>query len=115
MYTDSSDTAWSGIVTQVPYSHVYRSHAKQDHAPLSFLSGRFNAIQLGWSVLGKEAYAVLTVLDGMHWIVAIPDGFDLYTGHNKLIFLFDPLSVVPDLSGTSIGKVLQWEVFISMY
>ena len=51
----------------------------------------------------------------MHWIVANPDGFDLYTDHNNLIFLFDPLSVVPDLSATSLLKVLRWAVRLSMY
>ena len=115
VYTDASDTAWSGIITQVPHAHVHRSHAEQDHAPLAFLSGRFNATQLGWSVLEKEAYAVLTTLDRMHWIVATTDGFDLYTDHNNLIFLFDPLSVVPDLSATTLRKVLRWAVRLSMY
>lgn len=57
----------------------------------------------------------MTTLDRMNWIVATPDGFDLYTDHNKLIFLFDPLSVVPDLSATSTRKVLRWAVRLSMY
>lgn len=57
----------------------------------------------------------MTTLDRTHWIAATPDGFDLYTDHNKLIFLFDPLSVVPDLSATSTRKVLRWAVRLNMY
>lgn len=89
--------AWSGIITQVPHEQVHWSHVNHEHSLLGFLSGRFDATQLGCSVLKKESYAVLTTLKRMHWIVANSDGFDLYTDHNNLIFLFDPLSVVSDL------------------
>ena len=44
-----------------------------------------------------------------------PDGFDLYTDHNNLIFLFDPLSVVADMSQTTLRKVLRWAVRLSLY
>ena len=115
VYTDASDMAWYGIITQVPHAHVHWSHVEQEHSPLAFLCGRFEATQLGWSVLEKEAYAVLTTLERMHWIVANPDGFDLYTDHDNLIFLFDPLSVVPDLSATSLRKVLRSAVRLRMY
>lgn len=89
--------------------------SEQRHEPLGFLSGRFDTIQLGWSTLEKEAYAVLANLTRMHWLAATPNGFDLYTDHNNLIFLFDPLSVVPDLSQTTLRKVLRWAVRLSMY
>eukprot|EP00171_Calliarthron_tuberculosum_P004016 IDg4016t1 len=49
----------------------------------------------------------------MHWILATSDGFDLFTDHHRLIFLFDPLAVVPDLSQTSLRKVLRWAVHLS--
>ena len=54
-------------------------------------------------------------LERMHWLAATPDGFDLYTDRNNLIFLFDPLSVVSDLSQTTLRKVLRWAVLLSMY
>ena len=115
VFTDASDTVWSGIVTQVCPDDLPKPHMDQDHDPLAFLSGRFNATQLGWSILEKEAYAILATLERMHWIAATPSGFDLYTDHNNLIFLFDPLSVVPDLSQTTLRKVLRWAVRLSIY
>jgi len=115
IYTDASDTVWSGIVTQVPPIDLSKPHSEQRHSPLAFLSGRFSSTQLGWSTLEKEAYAVLASLQRMHWLAATPNGFDLYTDHNNLIFLFDPLSVVPDLSQTTLRKVLRWAVWLSMY
>lgn len=115
VYTDASDTVWSGMITQVPWEDLGKPQADQRHGPLAFLSGRFNQTQLRWSVLEKEAYAALATLARMHWLVSTPSGFDLYTDHNNLIFLFDPLSVVPDLAQTSIRKVLRWAVRLSVY
>lgn len=115
VYTDASDIAWSGIVTQVPVEDISQPNKTQRHSPIAFLSGRFDKTQLGWSVLEKEAYAVMSTLDRMHWIVATPDGFDLYTDHNNLIFLFDPISVFPDMSQSSLRKVLRWAVKLSIY
>ena len=115
VYTDASDTVWSGIFTQVPREDLSKPHSEQCHQPLAFLSGRFNKTQLGWAIIEKEVYAVLASLERMHWLAATPDGFDLYTDHNNLIFLFDPLSVVPDLSQTTLRKVLRWAVRLSMY
>lgn len=51
----------------------------------------------------------------MHWLAATPDGFDLHTDHNNLIFFFDSLSVLPDLSQKSLRKDLLWAVRLSMY
>ena len=107
MYTDASDLAWAGILTQVPMSDIHETHQQQRHAPLAFLSGRFDKTQLGWAVLEIEAYAVINTLDHMYWLAATPDGFDLYTDHNKLIFLFDPLAVVNDMSQSSLRKILR--------
>lgn len=115
VYTDASDSVWSGIVTQVPYEDLKLNHADQRHEPLAFLSGRFNSVQSGWAILEKEAYAILATLARMHWTVATPDGFDLFTDHNNLIFLFDPLSVMPDMTQTTLRKVLRWAVRLSVY
>jgi transposase InsO family protein len=115
IFTDASDTAWSGILTQVPFHDTCKPFSEQNHVPLGFLSGRFSQTQLGWSTLEKEAYAVMATLTRMHWLASCPSGFDLFTDHNNLIFLFDPLSVVPDLSQTSLRKVLRWAVQLSVY
>ena len=115
VYTDASDFVWSGIVTQVPSNDVSKPYKEQRHAPIAFLSGQFDATQLGWSTLEKEAFAVMNTLDRMHWLVSTIEGFDLFTDHNNLVFLFDPLAVVPDLSQTSLRKVLRWAVKLSIY
>ncbi len=51
----------------------------------------------------------------MHWLLAVPEGFDLYTDHNNINFIFDPLAMIPDLSLSSARKVLRWAVRMSAY
>lgn len=114
-YSDASDTVWSCIVTQVHMSDLCLLLKEQRHQPLAFLSGLFNCTQLGWSTLEKGAFAILARLDRIHWLCAGPQGFVLYTEHNNLIFLFNPLMVVPDLSQTALRKVLRWAVCLSPY
>lgn len=63
-----------------------------------------------WSILEKEAFAIMATLERPHWMAATPDGFDLYTNHHNLIFIFDPLSLLPDLSASVNRKVLRWAV-----
>lgn len=93
LYTEASDKVWSAIFTQVPREDLIKPHSEQRHQPLVFLTGKFTATQFRWAIIEKEAFAVLASLQRLHWLAATPDGFDLYTEHNNLIFLFDPLSV----------------------
>ena len=109
-YTDSSDTAWSGILTQVPHMDLELPFEKQRHEPLAFLSGKFNDTEMRRTIVEKEACAVKASCESMRWSLGTPDGFNLYTDHNSLIFTFYPLSVVPDLSASSVKKVLRWAV-----
>lgn len=115
IYTDASDTQWSGIVTQVPYSDLSLPHAEQRHEPLAFHSVRFSATKLSWSTIEKEAYAVLASVGQAHWLATCADGFDLYTDHNNLIFIFDPTTLMPDIALGAVRKVLRWVVRMSAY
>lgn len=115
IYTDASDSHWSGIVTQVPIEDLSKPHAEQPHEPLAFHSGRFSATELGWSTLEKEAYAVLASVERSHWLAACPAGFDLFTDHNNIIFLFDPTAIMPDIGQGTLRKVLRWAVRMSAY
>lgn len=89
VYTDASDHTWSGIMTQIPLEDMVLKHSEQKHELLAFLSGRFNETQLRWSILEKEGFAIIVPLEKVHWMCATPSGFDLFTNHNNLIFLFN--------------------------
>lgn len=110
VYTDYSDLFPSEIVTQIPEADITRLHPEKRHETLAFLSRRFNKTQLGCSILKKETCYVMKTLDKIHWLVADPQGFDLYTEYNSLIYIFDPTTVVTDSSQTTIRKVVGWAV-----
>eukprot|EP00171_Calliarthron_tuberculosum_P003723 IDg3723t1 len=76
IFTDACDSIWSGIATQIPNEDTTNPYEEQRHSPLAFLSGRFTWTQLRWSVLEKEAYAVLATVQRLHWLAATPQGFE---------------------------------------
>ena len=115
IYTDNSDTCRSDMVTQVPVDDLSLPHKEQRHVQLALCPGRYNATQLGCSTLEKKVYAIMDTLERMHWLAPNAVNFYLHTDHNNLIFLFEPLSLVPDLSQSSTRKVLRWAVRLSVY
>lgn len=115
VYTDASVNVLLGIFIQVPTMDTFAPYADHCYGFLKFLSGRFNTAQLCWCILDKEAFSAMVTLNRMHSFVATSGGVDQFTDHNNLIFIFDPLSVVPDLSQTSVHRVLGWAFPLSMY
>lgn len=54
-------------------------------------------------------------IERLHWLVATKEGFDLHTDQKNLIFIFDPLRILPDLSVSTEHKVLRWTVRLSLF
>lgn len=115
VFTDASDTNLSDIITQVLISDLDKPQKDYRHEPLDFLSGRFNATKRGWYIVTKEGLAALTTLKRIHWISVVAEGVDIYTNSKNLIFIFDPLLVMVDMSQTSLRKVPRWTVQLCMY
>ena len=64
MFTDASNYAWAGVLTQ-PYDEVDPLNLSTDnkatksvHHPTTYVSGLFSGSQLNWAALTKEAYAI---------------------------------------------------------
>ena len=64
LFTDASNYAWAGVLTQ-PYDEVDPSNPSTDnkptkriHHPIVYVSGLFRGSQLNWAALTKEAYAI---------------------------------------------------------
>lgn len=60
------------------------------HEQLPFLPGRFSSTQLSWSVLKKDAFDVISILDRMHWLAETLDGLDILTEQNNFGSNFRP-------------------------
>jgi RNase H-like domain found in reverse transcriptase len=90
LYTDASNDFWSSITTQVRPEDLDLPHADQRHEPLAFLSGSFVTTMRRWSVIEKEAYAVLASCERLDWLLlpeGCPEGFSLFTDHNNLVYV----------------------------
>ena len=61
LYTDTSNYAWAGVLTQ---SYNYQEEGKEFsiHHPITYVSGLFKGPQLNWAALTKEAYAIYMVV-----------------------------------------------------
>eukprot|EP00171_Calliarthron_tuberculosum_P023402 IDg23402t1 len=51
----------------------------------------------------------------MPWVLADRQAFNIYTDYNNLIFIFDSLAVLRDISISSLKKVPRWAVRLSIY
>lgn len=94
-------------MTQGPVSDITKPHQDQRNYALAILLCRFNTTQIGCSFFEKDSFTVLTSLSLIYWLAARHDGFDLHTDHSTLIFILYPLSVVPNMTQTSVRNVLR--------
>jgi hypothetical protein len=104
VFPDASQDHYGGVITQVPDEDLTRGFAEQRHTPLLFFSGSFKGAQLAWSVLEKEAYAILVLLKRGDYLVQRPGGFRLYTDHRNLTFLLDPRAFNKDIARYTATK-----------
>lgn len=51
----------------------------------------------------------------MHQVLSKSEAIDQFIDHRNLIFLFDSLPVVPDLSFSAVWKTFQWAVCLGTY
>lgn len=63
----------------------------------------------------KHKMSWLRLRECIGLLTATTCAFDQYPDHVKLLSIFGPLSIVPDLSETSLRKFLRWAVRSSTY
>lgn len=86
---------------------------KQRHESLVFLSVNCTDTTIRSSTIEKEAFVIMETTETMQCLLASDRGFDLYNDHNNLVFMFDPKSVIADISQRTLQKVLRWAVRLS--
>lgn len=115
IYTEASDLHWSEIVTQIPPADRNKSLLDHSQDPLAFLSESIPDLQLRCLTVEEEAFAIMATFERMYYMAAVPSGFDLYIDDASLVFIFDPLAIVPDLEKASVRKVLRWAIRLLAY
>jgi RimJ/RimL family protein N-acetyltransferase len=112
--TDSSETHWSGVLTQVPKDQLYQPLEEQQHEPLGFLSGSFGGPSKSWSIVENEAYAVVAAMIRFERII-FGRLIHLYTDHANLVYIFDPYGQNPGIARHTASKLMRWAVKLSSF
>lgn len=85
-YTDASDNVWSEEIPK--YQHGKKTKETQKETwTVGLLSGKFSAMQMGWSTVEKQGFTVLATLERMLCLVATLEGLHLFTDHRNNIFI----------------------------
>ena len=115
LYTDASDGFWGAIATQVPFDDLSLPLDEQRHQPLAFLSGAFTGASERWSIVEKEAFAVVESCKRLDYILIRPAGFRLFTDHKNLQYIFNPAGQSPSLARYQAHKLERWALVLSSF
>lgn len=115
IYTDASDSFWAAAVTQCPDQELRKPVSDQQHDPLAFLSGAFNATQQHWSTFEKEAFAVVETFRRLNYMLSCSNMVSVFTDHRNLLFTFHPTALEPSLGRHKVFKVVRWALFLSAF
>ena len=115
VFADASELHWGSVITQVPVEQLDRQIEAQDHGPLMFLSGTFSGAAKRWSICEKEAYAIVETLVRADYLLHPAAGFNLFTDHRNLKFIFSPSSVVASVPKYTAQKLERWALLLMGY
>ena len=111
VFADASLGHWAGIITAVPDNQLSLPPCKQTHYPVAFASGSFTGAAYRWSIVEKEAYALVSTTTRFNWITQQPKAIFLYTDHANLCSIFSPQG----LPEHTARKLLRWGSLLSEY
>ncbi|ETV86426.1 hypothetical protein H257_01623 [Aphanomyces astaci] len=80
-----------------------------------FLSGTFTGAAGGWAIVEKEAYAIVETLVRADYLLHPAVGFNLYTDHRNLKYIFSPTSVVASVPKYTAQKLERWALLLMGY
>ena len=81
------------IATAVPNEDLSLPVADQYHFPAAFSSGSFTRASRQWSIVEKQAFALVHTMSRFSYITQRPDDILLYTDHSNLSIIFNPASL----------------------
>jgi RNase H-like domain found in reverse transcriptase len=96
--TDTSDSFYAGLVTQIDEKQLNISMEEQDHQPLAFLSGEFKGAQLSWTIPEKESIAIVDTVTKVDYLLLSHDELSTLSDHLNLTYIYNPLSADPTLA-----------------
>ena len=114
-FADASEQHWGSVITQVPVDQLDRPLEAQNHGPLMFLSGTLSGAAKRWSIVEKEAYAIVETLVRADYLLHPAAGFELFTDHRNLKFIFNTNSVAGSVPKYTAQKLERWALLLMGY
>ena len=68
-----------------------------------------------WTIIEKEAYAIIASCNRLEWLLQRSDGFSLFTDHHNLLYVFNPNGTHGSHSAHSAAKLIRWALRLSSY
>ena len=112
VFTDASQTHWAGVIVQLDKGEVDKPWSEQACEPLAFVSGAFDATQLKWPTAEKEGYGIKETCLRCAHILQRPNGFDIFTDHRNLKFLFNSEAAASDNRRQVADRIERWMVLL---
>ena len=115
VHTDASDFFWAVAVTQCVPSELKKPTLDQMHQPLAFLSGKFTLREMHWTTYEREAYAIVQAFKRLEYSLTCDSTTIIFTDHRNLLFVFNPLTMIPSLGRHTVLKVIRWALYLSSF
>jgi hypothetical protein len=74
LFCDASDKYWGSTLTQVPVDQLDLPVEQQTHEPIAFLSGAFTKASRNWSIVEKEAWAIIDACKRLDHFLLVEGG-----------------------------------------
>ncbi len=105
LFTDESDTHWSGILTQVPKDLRDKVVDEQQQKHLCFLYGAFKGSSKNWSVPEKEGFAIVESMCRVDYLIMGRE-VSIYTDRANLVQLYDSYEKHPRIPRHTASKLI---------
>ena len=116
LITDASDNHWAGVVTMVDPDQMSLPLAERAHQPLLFMSGAFRGSSANWSIVDKEAAAIVYSCAKAEYILRRDRGFHVYTDHKNLLAILSPMPRGPTAKlQQSEARLFRWQLYLRSF
>ena len=115
VFTDASEDYWGAVVTQIPPEDLHKRTEEQKHEILALLSHSFKGSQQRWAIVEKEAYAIVATCTRLDYLLIREGGFQLYTDHRNLQFIFSKSSGTISTHRHTAAKLQRWSLLLMAF
>lgn len=112
LFTDASNDGWGAVLMQGTAYDSTKILSDQAMKPIYFLSGLFTGSSHRWSVIEKEAFAIVESVERLDFLLTRIKPFYIMTDHKNLQYIFAPNN---ELKTATRHKISRWALALSSF